>query len=739
VIANTQWLDFNDAADAITRVRFDRDDLRARLLGQLEAVLASLYPHGRIVGHEFVVGDLSGARGDSLRVELRGSKRGVWIDHATGECGDVLDLWSHARRFDIHLEFAEMLADIAAWLQVPTEYASTAMASHHADAKAAPAHREPPLDTLGMHTAKWDYRDTNGRLIACVYRYDTPEGKTYRPWDARRRQHGAPSPRPLYNLPGIAQSDTVVLVEGEKCAQALIDSGVCATTAMHGAKAPTGKTDWTPLRGKTVIVWPDHDAPGREYADAVIPHLHAIGARSVRRVRVPVVKAEAWDAADALADGTDVVALLETAEAVPPASLPPETSKPNAPISNALCITDWLARTEFGGPPAKRSWLVEGVFPLGQPALVAAAGGVGKSYLLLELARDIAAFDGLSATAPVRFGGAIAAQGAAVYITAEDDRIEAHNRLHALGDIPDRLYVIPLPDAGGAVPLFAPHPQSKAPAATGVWHSLDAQLRVLPDVRLIVLDPLQPLCALDLNVPENAQFVCSRLAALAAATGAAVIVSHHFAKREAATPEQAREAIRGTGGLVDGVRSVYALWPAPEAQAKAVARALDLPFERNGVVCGGVVKANGRANLRLATFVRDARGVLVDRTDDLRGTKAEHEDLLPLLRDAVVRAAAGGQPYTKTGNTGVHERRFELPEPFHGLAKHALPRMIETLLARAELVQAMASGSRAVKWLDAPDGSFATGSGRFVAGHVDAARGGRRRSAGASGGDDDAG
>lgn len=46
-----------------------------------------------------------------------------------------------------------------------------------------------------------------------------------------------------------------------------------------------------------------------------------------------------------------------------------------------------------------------------------------------------------------------------------------------------------------------------------------------------------------------------RMAALAASTGAAVIVSHHFAKREASTPEQTREAIRGTGGLVDGVRA----------------------------------------------------------------------------------------------------------------------------------------------------------------------------------------
>jgi hypothetical protein len=147
-------------------------------------------------------------------------------------------------------------------------------------------------------------------------------------------------------------------------------------------------------------------------------------------------------------------------------------------------------------------------------------------------------------------GAALAGHGVAIYVTAEDDAIEVHNRLNALGPIPDRLYVLPLPDAGGAVPLFAPDPSTRGPAATTAWTDLERQLKAMPGLRLVVLDPLQPLCALDLNVPENAQFVCSRLAALAAATSASVIVSHHFAKREVSTPEQAREAIRGTGGLV---------------------------------------------------------------------------------------------------------------------------------------------------------------------------------------------
>ena len=55
----------------------------------------------------------------------------------------------------------------------------------------------------------------------------------------------------LVDHPGQSQ---VVLVEGEKCAQSLIDAGIVATTAMHGANAPVEKTDWTSLAGKAVLI-----------------------------------------------------------------------------------------------------------------------------------------------------------------------------------------------------------------------------------------------------------------------------------------------------------------------------------------------------------------------------------------------------------------------------------------------------------------------------------------------------
>jgi hypothetical protein len=87
----------------------------------------------------------------------------------------------------------------------------------------------------------------------------------------RARGDAAPEIRPLYNQVGLKAADAVVLVEGEKCAAALVDLGICATTAMNGAKAPIDKTDWSPLKGKRVIIWPDHDEARAESMPVMPP------------------------------------------------------------------------------------------------------------------------------------------------------------------------------------------------------------------------------------------------------------------------------------------------------------------------------------------------------------------------------------------------------------------------------------------------------------------------------------
>ncbi|MFQ5509614.1 MAG: phage/plasmid primase, P4 family [Leptospirillia bacterium] len=316
-------LDFNNAPDATPAL--DRDAARRILLENLPQALTWLFPAGVEVGHTFQVGSIRGEQGRSLEVELTGERAGLWIDRATGDGGDIFDLWAAARSFSTRTGFGEVLADIAGWHRAGT-------LPNRPSLPKANRPKGPAMDDLGGHTAKWDYTTADGKLICCVYRYDPPGGKkTFRPWDATRQKFGDPTPWPLYNQPGIAQADTVVLVEGEKCADALIQAGICATTTLHGAggASKTTKTDWQPLAGKEVLVWPDQDEAGRKFAEAVA-QAAAVVASSVSILIPPADKPEKWDAADAVAEGFNINHFLNHGERVPvqaPAAGPQETQQ----------------------------------------------------------------------------------------------------------------------------------------------------------------------------------------------------------------------------------------------------------------------------------------------------------------------------------------------------------------------------------------------------------------------------
>ncbi len=296
-----QWLDFNKALDnSETTPANSVSEIKRQLLDRLPHVLAHLFPNGIIRGQQFFIGDVEGNTGKSLVIELAGEKAGMWIDFSTGESGDILDLWARVNRRDIRTDFAEIIQSVELWL---------GNANTQPVVKASPS--QAPIDDLGPRTGKWDYTDAEGNLIACVYRYDPPGGKEFRPWDVKARKAQAPTPRPLYNQVGIAQASHVVLVEGEKSADALIQSGVVATTAMNGANAPVDKTDWLPLQNKHVVIWPDNDEPGREYAQNASAAIANAGALSVAILSIPVDKPEKWDAYDAVVDGinpTDFIA-----------------------------------------------------------------------------------------------------------------------------------------------------------------------------------------------------------------------------------------------------------------------------------------------------------------------------------------------------------------------------------------------------------------------------------------------
>ncbi|WP_055325822.1 phage/plasmid primase, P4 family [Ralstonia solanacearum] len=299
-------IDFNEIPLVTGQLDAQRDEIRAALLARLEFVLSVLFPAGKKRRGKFVIGDILGSPGDSLEVVLDGEKAGLWTDRATGDGGDVFDLIAAQAGLHVATGFSQVLERAVQLLGL-----SSAQPVRR-------KRREPPTDELGPATAKWDYLDAAGQLLGVVYRYDPPGGaKEFRPWDAKRRKMAPPDPRPLYNQPGLASATQVVFVEGEKCAQALIDAGIVATTAMHGANAPVEKTDWSPLAGKIVLIWPDRDKPGWEYAANAAQAMLRAGAVSVAILVPPEDAPEGWDAADAIEEGFDIGGYLAAGARVP--------------------------------------------------------------------------------------------------------------------------------------------------------------------------------------------------------------------------------------------------------------------------------------------------------------------------------------------------------------------------------------------------------------------------------------
>ncbi|NBP60143.1 MAG: hypothetical protein EBU53_03410, partial [Proteobacteria bacterium] len=179
----------------------------------------------------------------------------------------------------------------------------------------------PAPPTAGAETF-WQYSPD---FLVCRF----PE-KRIRPlwWDGTAwRWKAPPGPRPLYWARRDAAAE-VLITEGEKAADAAAQlfpsHAVC--TWPSGCKA-IDKADWQPLRGRSVVLWPDADAVGREAMAKLAGRLLALGC-TIRVVDVPAGQPPGWDLADALADKwrpTRAAKVLEaTAKPVALPAVPPE-------------------------------------------------------------------------------------------------------------------------------------------------------------------------------------------------------------------------------------------------------------------------------------------------------------------------------------------------------------------------------------------------------------------------------
>ncbi len=293
------------------------DDVNTAALAAYPGLLSQLFPKGHLCGREFCVGNLQGEPGESLSVNV---ETGVWKDFATGDKGrDPVSLFASINGFH-QVEAKNQLAQL---LGLTTNHKRTRRqhrtSKRGTNGKASAANgtnpTNPPPDRhpeLGEPTFRHEYTTADGSLIFYHCRFDPPDGKKkFRPlsWcDGRWQWKDPEGLLPLYGLADLdAHPDKpVLLVEGEKTAEVAreILPDFVVVTWPHGGEA-TGKVDWSPLKGRYVVCWPDADPDGKgtRTMEAASEQMRKVGAKSAAIVRLPEGLPAKWDLGDPLPEG----------------------------------------------------------------------------------------------------------------------------------------------------------------------------------------------------------------------------------------------------------------------------------------------------------------------------------------------------------------------------------------------------------------------------------------------------
>ena len=224
-----------------------------------------------------------------------------------------------------------------------------------------------------------------------VYRCEADGVKTYRPVYLSDRGYCLGFPKKPWRLygsidsPSLTEAATVIVVEGEKCADVLNRYGFTATTSAGGAKNAKN-TDWTVLSGKQVLLWPDNDIDGRRYMADVQEILQSLQPPARISILDPANAdlAEKEDAADFVSqlkilgksDAEITLSLSEFFKTAKVVSITTELRQRLSDITSGLyTLIDW--------PWASLGFLTKALLP-GTVTLLVGNPGASKSFMVLQ-------------------------------------------------------------------------------------------------------------------------------------------------------------------------------------------------------------------------------------------------------------------------------------------------------------------------------------------------------------------
>ena len=199
----------------------------------------------------------------------------------------------------------------------------------------------------------------------------------------------------------------------------------------------------------------------------------------------------------------------------------------------------------FQAQPPELDFVIPG-FLAGTVGCLYAPGGVGKSFLALEMALGVAGVDllGLSPHHPT---------GQTLYIALEDPEIILRRRLHAIGShlsvaqrevVAEHLELLPM--------LGSPFDLEDGRCAD--WLTARAE-----GVRLVIIDTFSRSHSSDESSNNEMAGLLRILERIGASTGAAILFLHHVNKSSGRERNSDQFGIRGASALVDNARFAAAL------------------------------------------------------------------------------------------------------------------------------------------------------------------------------------
>ncbi len=403
--------------------------------------------------------------------------------------------------------------------------------------------------------SRYEIRDPSGALVAIHERVDAADGSKRFLWRGPDGTLGlgdrSAAGLPLYGIERLdGFASRVIVTEGEKAAQALLDRGIPAVGTVTGASSCPSARVLGELAGRHVVLWPDADAPGRRHMAALAVHLAGIAA-SVAIIEPPAGVPSGWDTVDAAAEGRDLAALVAAARPFEPSARHPSRDPDTGgPPPETLVIT---RLADVAAKPVE--WLWPGHIPAGMLCLLDGDPGVGKSTLTDDLAARA------STGRPMPDGTGGGEPLGVVILSAEDDLARTvRPRLEAAGADLAWIATVGLREPDGGI---------RAPLITSDDLAMLEEAVKETDARLLIVDPLMAYLPDEINTnrDHDVRRALRILAELAEQTGCAVLAVRHLRKGAAENP-----LYRGGGsiGIIAAARAAFLLARDPEDAERRV-------------------------------------------------------------------------------------------------------------------------------------------------------------------------